>query len=753
MNPNFLYVGSDGAELSHLRESLKSSTYAGAFLTVVSARDKDINLLSFFDYDLVFLQADLIAPNFMDSLRESERCLPVIFLMAKDDPVLLEAILKSGAVDCLSVKDLEQGQLSRCIRYALNQQKLWLAIRSRDEIHHHLTSIIESSEDAMFSETAGVIVTWNQGAEELFGYSAAEAIGQTFELFTPPERVSERLALLDRVRQGERIVEHETLRRRKDGTLVEISLSIAPLFDAVHHVNGASCTARDNTRQKRDQAAVERSEKLYATLARNFPNGFVLLLDGDLRFVLAEGRGLVQIGLDREQMIGRSLHEVFDNISGGKNLESLYEHALQGEEINAEVIISGMYHWVHVLPIRENGEISGVMGMSQDITGLKQTERALRESEEMNQAILDSMLANIVVLDGQGIITAVNEPWRQFARENNPNDNSIPQYGIGINYLDTQSSGDLGEQSTDAADGIREVLDGRKSSFSIEYACHSSTQERWFQMTVTPLSALKQGVVVAHIPITERKQAEEELRRNQEQLTLAQGIAHLGHMQYDAKLGKSFWSDEVYRIYGLEPQSIEGNYQQFLNFVHPEDRWMLSPATQEFYANEGTIQHEFRIVRPDGEIRWVNGQAQGYHDEAGNLTSFIGTIFDITNLKQTQNERDRFFELSIDIMMISDLQGIIRRVNPAWTRILGYSSEEILGRKFVDFVHPDDMESTLEEASKIREGENVYGFENRYRCRDGSYKLLEWNSILHSATGLIYSVSTDVTERRDAACQ
>ena len=121
-----------------------------------------------------------------------------------------------------------------------------------------LASIVDSSDDAIFSKTLdGVITSWNKAAERIYGYQAEEIIGQPVSLLIPPDRPNEMVEILDRIRLGERVGPYETTRRRKDGTIIAISLTVSPIHDAASGVVGASTIARDITERERvrDQAS------------------------------------------------------------------------------------------------------------------------------------------------------------------------------------------------------------------------------------------------------------------------------------------------------------------------------------------------------------------------------------------------------------------------------------------------------------------------------------------------------------------
>src|SRR5204862_6834931 len=130
--------------------------------------------------------------------------------------------------------------------------------RRGEQTSRLLASIIETSDDAIVSkDTNGIVTSWNNGAERVFGYTADEMIGKPIMTLVPPDRHDEEPEILERIRRGERFDHYETVRQRKDGRLVDISLTISPLKDAAGKVVGASKIARDITERKQAQARNE----------------------------------------------------------------------------------------------------------------------------------------------------------------------------------------------------------------------------------------------------------------------------------------------------------------------------------------------------------------------------------------------------------------------------------------------------------------------------------------------------------------
>jgi eukaryotic-like serine/threonine-protein kinase len=116
--------------------------------------------------------------------------------------------------------------------------------------------------------------------------------------------------------------------------------------------------------------------------------------------------------------------------------------------------------------------------------------------------------------------------------------------------------------------------------------------------------------------------------------------------------------------------------------------------------------------------------------------------------REAEEARDRFFTLSLDMLCIAGFDGYFKRLNPAWERTLGFTIEEMLAEPFVSFVHPDDRERTGAETQRLSTGAEILTFENRYRCKDGSYKWLQWTAIPFVSSQSIYAAAREITARK-----
>jgi two-component system, cell cycle sensor histidine kinase and response regulator CckA len=180
-------------------------------------------------------------------------------------------MLKAGAHDYVMKNNL--GRLVPAVEREL-QAALERRIRAQTQAHAaFLASLVESCEAAIIGKTLeGTVVSWNAGAERLYGYTAAEMLGQSVSRLVPAGRPDELAGILDRIRRGELIQDLETVRRRKDGTLVEVAITISPVKDASGRIIGASTVARDITRRKQeDNERLALIRELTAAVAHSRP--------------------------------------------------------------------------------------------------------------------------------------------------------------------------------------------------------------------------------------------------------------------------------------------------------------------------------------------------------------------------------------------------------------------------------------------------------------------------------------------------
>jgi PAS domain S-box-containing protein len=200
---------------------------------------------------------------------------------------------------------------------------------------------------------------------------------------------------------------------------------------------------------------------------------------------------------------------------------------------------------------------------------------------------------------------------------------------------------------------------------------------------------------------------------------------------------------------GYKREEVIG--RPFSDFMTSESAKLIKERFPAFVDKGEIHNYEFEMIRKDGTRFLVSYDGKIGYDELGHFNKTHCIFTDITVRKKAEKEREQFFnffKLSPDIMVIADPNGAFKAVNPTTTALLGYSEGELLSKPFIDFIHPDDKQSTLDEmASQIKIGSSL-NFENRYKRKNGSYILLSWCSYFNKKEGITYATARDVTIER-----
>ena len=273
----------------------------------------------------------------------------------------------------------------------------------------------------------------------------------------------------------------------------------------------------------------------------------------------------------------------------------------------------------------------------------------------------------------------------------------------------------------------------------------------------------KPARMVIALDITERKRAEEALAESEREqralaqmleierarLVTAQGVAKVGSWEANLETMEVTWSDEIYRIFEIPPSEGQPSLEPFLLALPPEDRKRMNDAFQESLNQVSPQSLEHRLLLPDGRVKHAEERWQVFVDDSGKPVRAVGTCQDVTGRKKAEVERDRLFNLSGDLLCVASFDGRLEQVNPAWTDCLGWSAGELMGRPSVDFVHPDDKEATLLARGELIQGTSIK-IENRYLCKDGTWRWLAWSSHPLPETRQVFAVARNITERKRA---
>ena len=281
----------------------------------------------------------------------------------------------------------------------------------------------------------------------------------------------------------------------------------------------------------------------------------------------------------------------------------------------------------------------------------------------------------------------------------------------------------------------------------------ASGKPLWVSLTAHVSTYENQPAIHAtFLDITERKQMENVLRLSEERFrgafqSAAHGIALISLSGHFLQINQAYCD-----IVGYSPEEMLAI--DFQTITHPDDLDIDLEYAQQLLAGKIDKYHmEKRYIHKSGHLVWVLLSGTLTRDEEGEPVHFIAQVINTTQRKQMEislaekhEELNNFFTAALDLLCIADTNGRFLRVNKEWENVLGYSVAELEGRPFLDLIHPDDQQPTLDAIATLSKQNPVFNFINRYRTKDGSYRLIEWRS--YPRDKRIYAAARDITERK-----
>ncbi len=487
-------------------------------------------------------------------------------------------------------------------------------------------AVVASTEDAVITKTLdGIIRTWNPGAERIFGYSIAEAVGMPIATLIPAQRASEASDILDRIGGGQHVNHFETVRVRKDGRFIDVSVTVSPVTDESGRVVGASKIVRDITERKSAAEALERLGARLTTTLESMNVAF-LTVDRDWRFtyINREGERLVQ--RRRQELLGRNLWEEFKEATGGPSdvnyrLAMSENLAVEFEEFYAPL---GRWFDVSAYPSSE-----GLAIYFRDVTDKKQAAARLRESEERFLAAFHLSPAAIAIArrDDRCVLEVNDAFLRLFGCTR---DEIVGHTFADLGLLDAAMLESLAAQVT--AEG------GVDNAEVAGHDRHGRALHVGLSVRVVELRGRACSLATL-VDITERKRVEAERDELARQRQLALTAARLGWWHYDPAMRQVAWDDRFREIFGVT--ELSRGSLDILERVHPDDVPRLSAAVQAALdpARAEAYEMEYRLKGPAGSERWVEAHGVATFEGTGadrRATSLVGTVEDVTERKRAE---------------------------------------------------------------------------------------------------------------------
>ena len=539
----------------------------------------------------------------------------------------------------------------------------------------------------------GRVVYWNPAAEKIFGYAREEMLGRDVHGILMPERYKEAFlqgfARFQESGTGRAVGKvMELMARHKSGEEFPIEIALSPI--KIKDKYWAAAIIRDITERKRAEKLLQlRQKELEETMQRlsyvmrATGTGFDIV-DGayNLRYVDPLWREIYG------ETAGRKCYEYFKGAKSACESCGILRALETKQVVISEQVLpqeDDRIVEVHSIPFQnENGEwlvaefkiditerkeqerkISLYTAeleakskrLEQEITERKEVEQELLankrqlEQEHANlQAIFDAAPVAMLLIDENTAVRRVNKVATELVRKE-ATQLLNHQPGDGLCCINSREHG-CGKAEACSQCAIRStferVLQTGEPIYNVEgeqrLYCQDREHRFWFSISATSFSlGGRQHALLAINNVTARRLVEEELRLSETRLNKTQEIARLGSWELDLTTGRLYWSDEVYRIFGLQPGEFPASYETFLQGVHPEDREIVDAAyRQSLEEGRESYELEHRIVRKNsGEVRYVYEKCNHMKDAAGKIIRSVGMIQDITERKEAEAELRR----------------------------------------------------------------------------------------------------------------
>jgi len=387
---------------------------------------------------------------------------------------------------------------------------------------------------------------------------------------------------------------------------------------------------------------------------------------------------------------------------------------------------------------------------------------ALREREAFSRTVLDSIPEHISVLDAQGFIVNVNDPWKRFAEANGAPE--LAAGSVGLNYRDicrTAADRPNSEQAEAAWAGIEAVLTKRMTHFTLDYPCDSPDQKRWFRMTVNPLLPPSEGAIVAHQDITQRKQVALALAESERRLHMAAEAGGVGLWELDLATGEAWHTPQHKQIVNLSVGEGAWSLPRLLDQIADEDRSTVERIIREGLT-AGHFEWEARVIGSDGAARWIGVKGLVMPGAAGTPPRLAGTATDISARRRIESglrlQEAILQNMQEGVCLTAVDDGKIVFANPKFESMFGYGLGELAGRHVSVLNAPTDVapETTANKIISALSSQGVWSGEVHNIRKDGSTFWCQSvvSTLSHEEYGNVWvAVQQDITARKSVEAE
>lgn len=536
----------------------------------------------------------------------------------------------------------------------------------------------------------GEITLLNKKGHEILGYEEGELYGKNwFSTCLPKETSFEVKEFFEALMTGEmeNLETHENEIIRKDGQKRIVKWFNALVRDDLGNITGVLSSGEDITEAREKEELLKTSEANLKKAQQVANLGSWSWYIPDNRLVWSDEMYRI-FEVEQEKFTG-DLADVMETAIHPDDRAAVEQSNLsvinEGKPIPLEYRVitpegNTKTVWAEAgeLVVDEAGNPILLTGIVQDISERTQAEKALKHSHDLLSYIIEHSQSGVAVHDRELNYIYVS---KNYLEQYNVQESDV----IGKHHYEVFP--DLPQKWRDVH---QKALAGEISSADKDpYPREDGTVDwtRWECRPWHEADGSIGGIIVYTEVITEQVEAEEELKRNLETLTLGEDIANLGYFERNWKSGKGFWSKGFYKLLGENSENVDCEDEEFTQYVHPEDLQQVQQHIQTTLKNHTNMDIQFRLIQSDGNIIHIHAIGKNFYDEFDKPLKTIGTFQDITKKVEAENEirehvtfLDSTMEQSPFSMWISDVSGTIIKTNKILRKTLNLTDDQLIGK-------------------------------------------------------------------------
>ncbi|WP_051748313.1 PAS domain S-box protein [Nevskia soli] len=621
--------------------------------------------------------------------------------------------------------------------------------------------LFEAAQDGILilDGQTGAIVDVNPFLTGRLGFSRKELLGKRlWEIGLFKDQESSKEAFAELASHG--YVRYDDLKLRcKDGSALAVEF-VSNAYDVAGD-RVYQCNIRDISGRRKIEQALKESEQRLRSLVANVSEVIGIIgADGTIIYISPAIRAVG--GYEPQEVTGHDLLEVVHPDDRAAARSAISTLAVRpGEMLRFELRLlrkDGTARDMETVArnLLDTPGTNGFVLSSRDVTESNKAQRDLRAAHERLQSATEGAGVGVWEADLRTRKLIWDPGMRQlYALPDTEPDPDIPAW---FNHVHPQDQARFRAK-------VLEVLEGRSDRFDEDFRIRlPDGAVRWLRghgkvtrnQNGAPLRA--SGI---SLDITERKQAEQAIRDALSELHEAQRVAHFGSWRLDSATQQVTWTDEIFEMFGMAPRAAAPTYAEQQRLYTKESFERMAAALRRAEEEDIPYELDLETVRADGSNGWVLARGKAVRDDKGRMVGMRGTALDISRRKHTEQalaqSHARFRALtenSSDLIVVLDAEGIVRYASPSLTRIGGYGPDEIVGRRFSEIMHPDDVGRMLEDLGTMvaQPGDEVHTTESRYKHKDGHWIWLASvakNALADPAVNGIVLNARDVTERKE----